>query len=120
MRQEQFLEIADRDDAERRWHAVLELQPLASERVALADALGRVLATDVRAEVDVPSFDRSNLDGFAVRAADTYGAAEETPVRLALNAESLPTGVQPQVEVGSGTSPHHNFGRSHRQHRHIH
>ena len=45
----------------------------------LAAALGRVLAEDVVAAVDVPSFDRSNFDGFAVRAADTYGAAEERP-----------------------------------------
>jgi len=40
--------------------------------VALADALGRVLADDVRADVDVPGFDRANLDGFAVRAEDTF------------------------------------------------
>ena len=52
-----------------------------------------MLAEDVRAEVDVPCFDRSNMDGFAVRAADTYGASEEEPVRLRLNDESIPTGL---------------------------
>jgi putative molybdopterin biosynthesis protein len=103
VKQEQFLEILDRDEAERRWHAALDLTPLGSERAPLADALGRVLAGDVRAEVDVPSFDRSNLDGFAVRAEDTYGASEERPVRLRLNSESLPTGVEPRLEVTPGT-----------------
>ncbi len=104
MKQQQFLEVIDRDKAERRWHALLELAPLESEPVALEQALGRVLASDVRAGVDVPSFDRSNLDGFALRAQDTYGATEETPVRLRLNAEVIPTGVQPQKEVMPGTA----------------
>ena len=104
MKQEQFLEIIDRDTAERRWHAALELAPLEAETVAVGDALGRVLAEDVRAGVDVPSFDRSNLDGFALRAADTFGASEMRPVRLRLNPESIPTGVEPKIEVGSGTA----------------
>jgi putative molybdopterin biosynthesis protein len=72
--------------------------------VALDAALGRVLAQDVRAEVDVPGFDRSNMDGFAVRAADTFGASEEVPVRLRLNAETIPTGVAPQLEVIDGSA----------------
>jgi len=104
VKQQQFLEVIDRDEAERRWHALLALAPLESEPVALEHALGRVLASDVRAGVDVPSFDRSNLDGFALRAQDTYGATEATPVRLRLNAEVIPTGVQPQKEVMSGTA----------------
>ncbi len=104
MKQEQFLEILDRDEAERRWRAALDLGVLDAEPVALADALGRVLAVDVQAAVDVPSFDRSNLDGFAVRAADTFGASEEEPVRLRLNDETIPTGVQPAVEVAPGTA----------------
>ena len=104
MRQEQFLEVLDRDEAERRWHRALELGPTGSERVALEDALGRVLARDVSASVDVPSFDRSNLDGFAVRAEDTYGATEETPIRLRVNDETVATGVQPRLEVRPGTA----------------
>jgi putative molybdopterin biosynthesis protein len=102
VKQEQFLEVIDRDLAERRWHAALDLSPVAAEDVPLADALGRVLAEDVRAEVDVPSFDRSNLDGFAVRAEDTYGATEQTPVRLRPTGESIPTGVAPERSVGPG------------------
>ena len=70
---------------------------LGVETVALEAALGRVLAEDVRAMVDVPGFDRSNMDGFAVRAADTFGVSEEEPIRLRLNDEVLATGGQLDV-----------------------
>ena len=92
MKQQQFLDVLDRDEAELRWHAVIEPVRLDAESVPLAEALGRVLAEDVRSPVDVPGFDRSNMDGFAVRAEDTYGASEEEPVRLRLNSETIPTG----------------------------
>src|SRR5262245_19043645 len=62
--------------------------PLEAEAVALVDPLGRVLAEDVEAPEDVPSFDNSAMDGFAVRAADTRGASAESPVELALVGES--------------------------------
>ena len=102
MKQEQFLEVLDRDEAELRWHEVIDPEPLPAERVGLESALGRVLAEDVRADVDVPGFDRSNMDGFAIRAEDSFGASEEVPVRLVLLEETIPTGVLPQSEVGPG------------------
>ena len=71
--QDQFLDVIDRDEAERRFQAAIRLEPVGDAKVLLQDALGRVLAADEVANVDVPSFDRSNLDGFAVRAADTFG-----------------------------------------------
>ncbi len=101
MRQRQFLEVLDRDEAERRWREGIAVQTLGGEEVSLEEALGRVLAADIRAEVDVPGFDRSNMDGFAVRAQDTFGASEEEPVQLRFNGETIPTGVAPQQEVGS-------------------
>ena len=104
MKQQQFLEVIERDEAERRWRATLDIAAMPAETVALEDALGRVLAEDVRAEVDVPGFDRSNMDGFAVRAEDTYGATEIEPVLLQLNSETIPTGVAPSHEVLSGTA----------------
>ncbi len=103
MKQRQFLEVLGRDEAERVWHAALDLARLPSETVPLAEALGRVLAEDIRAEVDVPGFDRSNMDGFAVHAEDTFGATEAEPVRLRCNAESIATGVAPEHEVAKGT-----------------
>ncbi|HEX8473102.1 MAG TPA: gephyrin-like molybdotransferase Glp [Pyrinomonadaceae bacterium] len=57
---------------------------LASERVALAAALGRVLAEDISADSDLPPFDRAQMDGFAVRASDTTDA----PVRLRVVGEA--------------------------------
>ena len=102
MKQEQFLEVLDRDEAELRWHAVIEPVPLSSESVPLEDALGRVLAEDIRSDVDVPGFDRSNMDGFAIRAEDSFGASEEVPIRLTLLEETIPTGVLPESEVLPG------------------
>lgn len=52
------------------------------ERVSLADALGRVLVEDVPADIDLPPFDSTAMDGYAVRAADVAGALAEKPVTL--------------------------------------
>ena len=102
MKQQQFLEVLDRDEAEQKWHEVIEPMPLGSEEVELSAALGRVLAEDVRSDVDVPGFDRSNMDGFAIRAEDSFGASEEEPVELILLEETIPTGVLPKSEVLAG------------------
>src|ERR1043165_178868 len=104
MRQEQFLEVIDRDEAEQRFRAALDLRPLGSEVVALAEAWGRVLAADVIAPLDVPAFDRANVDGFAVRAEDTFGATEMAPRFLRLNSESLVPGREPATPVAPDTA----------------
>jgi molybdopterin molybdotransferase len=68
---------------------VLEhVSPLPSERVELRAALGRVLAEDVVSPEDVPTFDSSAMDGFAVRAAETRGARRDSPVTLRIVDES--------------------------------
>jgi len=102
MKQQQFLNVIDRDEAEKRFHAALSLKPLGRETIPLVEALGRVLAGDVIAKVDVPSFDRSNYDGFAVRAADLTGAHEETPRIVRLLDETIAAGAQPRGQVGAG------------------
>src|SRR5262245_47012557 len=61
--QEQFLQVLDRDEAERRFRAALTLSPLGMERIPLEAGLGRTLAEHVVSPVDVPSFDRANVDG---------------------------------------------------------
>jgi putative molybdopterin biosynthesis protein len=103
-RQSQFLSVLDRDEADRRFRSHLDLSPLEAEAVPLADAHGRVLAADLRAPVDVPGFDRSNVDGFAVRAEDTFGAAEDRPVSLALHPEAVGPGRVPAAEVTAGVA----------------
>ncbi len=102
--QDQFLNVIDRDEAERRFHAAVPLEPLGSETVELHQALQRVLTRDVQAPIDVPSFDRANVDGFAVRAEDTFGAEEETPRRLRLLGEVVTPGRQPREAVQAGTA----------------
>jgi putative molybdopterin biosynthesis protein len=102
--QEQFLKVVDRDLAERRWWDAVRPSPLGKERIPLAEALGRVLAEEVAAGVDVPPYDRSNLDGYAVQSADTIGASDETPRRLRLLEEELATGIVPGEEVRPGTA----------------
>ena len=67
-RQEQFLEVVDRDEATARFQQHLKMRPLGAETIPLSEALGRILACAVIADVDVPGFDRSSVDGFAVRA----------------------------------------------------
>jgi putative molybdopterin biosynthesis protein len=103
-RQEQFLEVVPAEEAKARFEKHLDLAPLAAETVPLADALGRVLAHDVAAPIDVPPFDRSNVDGFAVRAADTAGATDAAPRRLALNGEVLACGHAPKLTVAPGSA----------------
>ncbi len=97
--QDQFLNVIDRDEAEQRFRAVLQVKPLPGENVPLTAALGRILSDRVTADVDVPSFDRSNFDGFAVRAADTFGAAELTPQSLRLLPEQVETGTAPEFHL---------------------
>jgi putative molybdopterin biosynthesis protein len=103
-RQEQFLDVVSADEARTRFEKHLDLSPLGAETVALAQALMRVLAHDVIAPVDAPPFDRSNVDGFAVRAADTVGASDGTPKLLTLNAEVIACGHAPELTVAPGTA----------------
>jgi molybdopterin molybdotransferase len=69
------------------------------ETVGLEAALGRVLAADVLAAETLPAFARAMMDGYAVRAADTHGASEQSPAYLRL-AGDVPTGVVPDCAVG--------------------
>ena len=100
--QEQFLNVIDRDEAERRFRAALNLQPLGVERIAVRESLGRVLAGNVEARVDVPSFDRSNFDGYAVQAANSFGASEMAPKTLLLLPQSLEAGTAPSFRIQQG------------------
>jgi putative molybdopterin biosynthesis protein len=103
-RQEQFLEVLPAEEARARFERNLYLKPLPAETVTIGDALGRTLARDVVASVDVPPFDRANVDGFALRAADTVGASDGAPKTLTLNAEVIACGHSPKLTVTSGTA----------------
>jgi putative molybdopterin biosynthesis protein len=100
--QQQFLDAIDRDEAEARFRQYLKLAPLGEEVIPLAKAHGRVMSRDVLSTVDVPGFDRSRMDGFTVRSADTVGATADCPRTLKLNAEILTPGVVPKADVVEG------------------
>ncbi|MFU8869456.1 molybdopterin biosynthesis protein [Natronococcus sp.] len=71
------------------------------DHVSLADARGRVLVARLDAELDVPGFDRASLDGYALRARDTFGADEADPADLEIVGE-VHAGEEPDVAVGEG------------------
>jgi putative molybdopterin biosynthesis protein len=102
--QEQFLTILSREEAIARFDAALFPRPIPSERRRLSDALGCALAEDIVAPIDVPPFDRSNVDGFAVRSSDLAAASEAAPVRAVLNDEVIACGTAPLRPVLSGTA----------------
>ncbi|MBM3262192.1 MAG: molybdopterin molybdotransferase MoeA [candidate division Zixibacteria bacterium] len=81
---------------------VLEaIVPFGHERMPLLSCLGRVLAEPVTPSSDIPPYDNSSVDGYAVRAADTREATSERPCLLE-TVEEIPAGKIPQNGVASG------------------
>jgi len=78
-------------------------QPLPPERVPVLETLGRVLAEDIYADMDIPPLTNTAMDGYAVRAADTAGASPERPVRLRI-IHDLAAGYTTDVAVVPGTA----------------
>src|SRR6476646_10554493 len=72
-----------------------------TERVALAAATGRVIASAAASAIDVPPFDRAAMDGYAVRAEDTFGAGKFDP-KLLRCVEKVYTGQVPEKPVAAG------------------
>ena len=75
--------------------------PLGVERIPILDALGRVLAENISSSRDIPGFDNSAMDGYAVRAADVAKASEASPVMLAV-VETVGAGQMPTRRVSAG------------------
>lgn len=73
------------------------------EKIDTDDSLGRVAAINITAPSDMPGFERSAMDGFAVRASDTFGASESLPAYLEITGEIL-MGRPASLEVGQGTA----------------
>jgi putative molybdopterin biosynthesis protein len=92
MKRRVYLEEIPLDEALRRWWAALDEaglgRPLEAETVPLAEALGRVTAGPVWAKLSSPHYHGSAMDGVAVRAADTLGASEASPVRLRIGQQA--------------------------------
>lgn len=77
------------------------VSPLASERVPLLAALGRVLAEDVHSPIDLPPWDNSAMDGYATRSADVAGASESDP-RVLEVIDDIPAGGFPSLALSAG------------------
>jgi molybdopterin molybdotransferase len=75
--------------------------PLPAEPTTLGDALGRVLATDLRSPITLPHWTNSAMDGYAVRGSDVAGASESAPVTLRV-LETVAAGAFPTRAVGAG------------------
>jgi len=79
-----FRKLVSVDEAKRILAKNLKPNPAGKEFVPLSEAYSRVLATDIVSSLAIPPFNRSTVDGYAVRAADTFGAEEDCPVGLKL------------------------------------
>jgi molybdopterin molybdotransferase len=86
---------------EARERVLARFQPLETEEIPLTEALGRVLAEDAVAREASPPFANSAMDGYALRSADTHGAAPSAPISLRLAGE-VPAGSVYAGEVGPG------------------
>jgi molybdopterin molybdotransferase len=93
-----FFRVVTTDEA--RTH-IAAMPAVRTETIRVSNALGRVLAQDLAAAVDLPHFDRANMDGYAVRAADTFGASASIPAYLRL-AGAVAMGKHPKRLLGKG------------------
>jgi len=96
-----FRELLTFNEAKRVIQQQFKPKPLGVEGVSLLEASNRVLAEDIKAKLHVPPFSRSTVDGYAVRAEDTFGAEENRPVVLKV-CGSVKVGNPPRAKVGQG------------------
>lgn len=94
----EFFKVTDLAD-------VLEYAPgfprVNTETIPLIESGGRILAADVVADVDLPDFMRSTMDGYAVRASSTFGASEANPAYLVIKG-TVPMGESPSFSISAG------------------
>lgn len=96
----EFFQLTAVADALKRLGEQWQPQP-ARETIATVDALDRVLAADIRSPEQIPAFRKSTVDGYAVKAKDTFGASDALPAFLTVRGE-LKMGLAPQADIGGG------------------
>jgi len=79
----------------------LSSKPLEPERIRIDEALGRVLARDIVAEIEIPAFNRAAMDGYAVVAEDTFGSSQTNPALLRLVGKTVMEGEASEIATGS-------------------
>ena len=87
--------------SEARERILAAFAPLNTTHVPLKDAVGRILAEEIVAATDLPLFDNSSMDGFAVRVADVLEAGSATPIRLPV-VDDIPAGIMPTHQLQPG------------------
>jgi molybdopterin molybdotransferase len=97
----EFLTLRPPDEAREKLLAHLPQPTIDSESIDVASSVGRVIAADVFAPHPLPDFQRTTVDGYAVRAQDTFGAADSLPAYLNLVGE-VPMGDSPSFELDAG------------------
>ena len=97
----EFLELISVEEALSRWFTALGEPAPGAEEVDTIHALGRVTAEGVLAPAPLPAFARSTVDGYALRAGDTFGAGESLPAYLSLAGE-VPMGSPPRFSLQPG------------------
>jgi molybdopterin molybdotransferase len=93
--------VVSREDAQRVLNEHFVIPALSGDEIPISSALGRVLASGFVSPSDLPEFDRSTMDGYAVRSADTFGAAESRPALLNVVGDIL-MGTVPERAIARG------------------
>ncbi len=93
--------VLSREDALKILSQHLTIPSLPEEEIHLSAALGRVISRDIVAAVDIPAFDRSTMDGYAVKSSDTFGASEAHPALFTVIGD-IPMGVMPETALSRG------------------
>ena len=94
----EFFKVVSPEEAK---SALKGFRALGAERLSSFEAVGRVLARDVHSPVDLPDFPRATMDGYALRASDSFGASEAIPAYLEVIGQ-VPMGAAPEFSVGRG------------------
>jgi len=98
-----FRKLLSFDEAKQLLKQTFSAKPVGAEQVSISEAHDRVLAKDIRAPLNIPPFRRSTVDGYAVKAADTFGASEDKPVTLKFCGHVV-IGESPNVIIKKGST----------------
>ena len=93
-----FRELMTYDNAKKLLFATLDPTPLGSEKIPLLKAYNRILSEDIITKLDIPPFNRSTVDGYAVKADDTYESEENKPTTLKIIG-TISVGEYPKIQI---------------------
>jgi len=85
-------------------------EPLPCEMVAIEESIGRVLAKDMTSELNIPRYNKTYIDGYAVRSEDAIGASVRKPVMLQIVGKLFPTDYPTKIEISRGETVYVSCG----------